>query len=140
NFYSIWAQVYDPSTGTFGDTGYMNLSRGEAQTATLLPDGKVLIAGVAYGHNSELYDIGAGTFSPTGDMATSRGSHTATLLPNGTVLMSGGWGSRGSIASAEIYHPAVLISTPALLSLSGDGKGQGAIQHAATYQVVSPAN
>jgi uncharacterized protein (TIGR03437 family) len=67
--------------------------------------------------------------------------HAATLLPDGTVLISGGWVCCGiTIGSAELYHPAVLVPSAALLSLSGDGKGQGAIQHAATYQLVSSDN
>jgi uncharacterized protein (TIGR03437 family) len=46
----------------------------------------------------------------------------------------------GSTASAELYTPPVLVPAPSLLSLSGDGKGQGAIQHAGTYQLVSPGS
>jgi uncharacterized protein (TIGR03437 family) len=67
--------------------------------------------------------------------------HTATLLPDGTVLMSGGWVCCGySIATAELYRPAALVAAPVLLSLSQDGRGPGAILHAATYLVVSPIN
>jgi len=46
----------------------------------------------------------------------------ATLLPDGTVLMSGGWFCCGyTVATAEIYHPGVLVPSPMLLSLSGTG-------------------
>jgi hypothetical protein len=145
NGYSADAEVYDPSTGTFAATEHMTAYRGDSYTATLLPDGSVLIAGDSVPHNSEFYDPGTGTFSPTGDMATGRQSHTATLLPDGSVLISGGWSVFHGIGSpelsdAEIYHPAALAPAAALLSLSGDGKGPGAIQHANTYQVVSIAD
>jgi uncharacterized protein (TIGR03437 family) len=74
-------------------------------------------------------------------MTTRRWLHTATLLPDGTVLIVGGRGSdNGILASAELYTPPLLVPAPVLFSLSGDGRGQGAIQHASTYQVASPSN
>ena len=66
----------------------------------------------------------------------SRQGHTATLLPDGTVLLSGGYNSYALIASAEIYHPAVLVPSPVLFVLAGGA--QGAILHGTTQQVVSP--
>ena len=63
---------------------------------------------------------------------------TATLLPDGTVLMTGGQDRPGDLATAEIYYPAVLIPSPVLLSVSVDG--HGAILHASTQQLVSPDN
>ena len=79
-------------------------------TATLLPSGKVLVAGGLSGAGSplasaELYDPAAGTWSAIGPMATGRTFHTATLLPSGKVLVAGGSGN-GVLASAELYDPA----------------------------------
>jgi hypothetical protein len=141
------AELYDSATGTFIATGNMTTSR-LASTSTLLPDGTVLIAGryddraPNYGGSAELYDSGPGTFSNANGLMTQREEgHKATLLPDGTVLMSGGRVCCGlSITTAEIYYPALLVRSPVLFSLSGDGLGQGAILHADTHQVVSSSN
>src|SRR5215469_1445456 len=55
-------------------------------TATLLSNGKLLVAGGAFISTAELFDPGTGTWKPTGSMTTNRGLHTATLLSNGKVL------------------------------------------------------
>jgi hypothetical protein len=84
----------------------MNLPR-TGHTATLVPNGKVLIAGGAQDYtlldsdSAEIYDPATGSFLATGFMAERRCSHTATLLPNGTVLLVDG----GSVV-AEIYDPS----------------------------------
>src|SRR6184192_2743384 len=84
-------------------------------TATLLPDGRVLVAGgedrLYALASAELYDPATGTWSDTGSLNTARDSHTATLLPNGMVLVVGG-GPGSANASAELYDPASGIWTP----------------------------
>ena len=55
--------------------------------------------------SAELYNPANGTWTPTGSLNTARTNHTATLLPNGRVLVAGGLGS-GALASAELYDPA----------------------------------
>src|ERR1700682_2455786 len=86
-------------------------------TATLLPSGKVLVAGGCCAPSvfasAELYDPVTGTWSPTASMATARYLHTATLLPSGKVLVAGGVGSSGSLASAELYDPVTGTWSPA---------------------------
>lgn len=76
-------------------TGSMNQAR-MGHTATLLPDGKVLVAGGNDNSNSalasaELYDPSSGTWTATGSMNQARGGHTATLLSNGKVLVALQW-------------------------------------------------
>ena len=85
-----------------------------SHTATLLPNGKVLVAGGYDGNNggiyfasAELYDPASGTWTATGSLATARSVYTATLLPNGKVLVAGGLGDGDvALASAELYDPA----------------------------------
>jgi uncharacterized repeat protein (TIGR01451 family) len=101
------AEIFDPATDTFHATGSMLTARDRA-TATLLPNGKVLIAGgehAAYSatNAAELYDPATGTFSATGSLAVARYSATATLLREGKVLVAGGVTGGGSV---EIYDPA----------------------------------
>jgi WD40 repeat protein len=79
-------------------------------TATMLPDGKVLVAGGFDGSltlaSSELFDPITGTWDTVGNLNASRYSHTTTLLPNGTVLAAGGEFNSNFLYSTEIYHPS----------------------------------
>jgi len=80
-------------------------------TATLLPDGRVLIAGGMrrnqdFYKSAELYDPATGKFQPTGEMSIGRVGQIAVLLPTGTVLIAGGWVGNGGTDSAELYDPA----------------------------------
>ena len=83
-----------------------------AATATVLPNGQVLIAGGVASENSytasaELYDPNTGAFTRTGSLASGRAYHTATLLKDGRVLIAGGIGVDGQpVGSAEIDHPS----------------------------------
>jgi hypothetical protein len=91
-------------------------------TATLLPDGKVLVTGGSDGGDigrnndlatSEVYDPASRNWTPTGSLTNRRHLHTATLLPNGKVLVVGGTTDFiNDLTSAELYDPATGIWTP----------------------------
>jgi hypothetical protein len=123
------AAVYDPRAGTFSATGSMSSPR-FGQSATLLSDGRVLIVGgtskedeLSFLASAEVYDPATGRFSPTGSLATGRSYHTATLLQNGRVLVTGGQVLRAVLkggyaavevtAAAELYDPKAGAFSPA---------------------------
>ena len=94
--------------GSWTATGSLTTAR-FSHTETLLPNGKVLVAGGTDSNffsfaSAELYDPATGLWTATGSMATARLVHTATLLPNGQVLVAAGIATYSDyLASAELY-------------------------------------
>jgi hypothetical protein len=122
------AELYDPVTATWTATASMRHTRG-GDTATLLRDGRVLVVGGDSSTDTddqtasaELYDPVSGTWTSTADMGTTRANHTATLLPDGTVLVAGGANSGGLLDSAELYDPSsgAWTATPIMVHARGD--------------------
>lgn len=99
-----WNAVSDMATPRNGHTG------------TLLSDGRILVAGgfsdgsqlsvVSVETSAEIFDPSTRAWTLAGPMLQPRGNHTATLLPDGRVLVVGGHAGASVLGSAEIYDPA----------------------------------
>jgi hypothetical protein len=116
----LYLQNTAPVSGASMNSGTLATSR-FGQTATLLTDGRVLVAGGRHCENgicfpvasAEIYSPTAGTWNSAGNMTVPRVGHTATLLPDGMVLVAGGENSAGTaLASADLYDPAANTWTP----------------------------
>ena len=123
------AELYDPATGTFRPTGDVATGHGGTTalftpqaTATLLPDGRVLIVGAS---KSELYDPAHETFTATGNLIVPQFGFTATLLNNGKVLISGG--STGDYCCENAVNPELYDPATGTFSLTGAYADAGSI-------------
>ncbi|CAF0843424.1 unnamed protein product [Adineta ricciae] len=99
-------------------TGIMNVARAY-HTASMLANGTILVAGGwsgglvfgSYNKIAELFDPSTGTWTSTGNMKVARGYHTASMLSNGTILVTGGWNGIYSLDITELYDPSTGIWT-----------------------------
>jgi len=118
---ALSAEIFDPSTGLWTQTGTPISARYRA-TVNVLDSGRVLVVG-GVGNSgvlssTEVYDQISGIWTASDSLSSARFNHTATLLPSGRVLAIGGGAYNGisPLSSAEIYNPLTglwkLISTP----------------------------
>ena len=158
-------EVYDPVTNTWSVKSPLNQAR-FAHTATLLANGQVLVVGgtskiggsISNLGVAELYDPGSDVWLSQKTTVTARANHTATLLPNGNVLVAGGsdntgaplaiaelydatagsWTNAGNLTSARFSHTATLLPNGKVLFVGGNGVAYPAVSAVANAELYNP--
>lgn len=129
------SQLYDPATGKWSLTGYMNYPRQHINadnSLVKLPNGKIMVLGGVRIDNGcdahspvpppELYDPETGTWSPGPPMAVNRIYPTISVMPDSKVLVCGGNDNGTYINTCEVYDPATnAFTTAGVLSNAKDG-------------------
>lgn len=113
------AELYDPATDQYVATADAADQRMRPTTVGLA-DGRVMITGGRSGKDGaiiptavEIYDAATGTFAPAGSVATPRYVGIVARLPDGKVLLTGGFNfSDGTLGSSEVYDPVTQTTTP----------------------------
>jgi len=105
------SDLYNPTNGTWQETGFMNFAR-QNHTTTLLTNGLVLAAGgITAGSGGgplatcELYSQGTALWTNCASMKMARYGHTAVVLTNGFVLVTGGISNSVTWATSELFNP-----------------------------------
>ena len=114
---NVSAELFDPATNVFtATTGAMIVSNRGAGAAAKLFNGTVLVTGGQSGDvraEAELYDPATDAFTAVGSMSSKRYQHTATLSPDGTILITGGFDAQSQasytlpLATLERYIPGL---------------------------------
>lgn len=142
---AVPCQKCDPAkspTTWYPDACWVSISGAptrERHTVTLLTDGRVLITGGwttdpqsaqnTFHSTALVYSPTTGQFAAAGQMSAARADHTATLLQDGRVLVTGGRNAAGYLQSTELYDP----QKPAAQAWSaGPGMAQSRWSHSAT--------
>ena len=153
------AELYDPQTGTWSNTGSLDQARNGGNTATLLLDGRVLIAGghsnAAVVRGAEIYDPATGNWTDAGTLSVGR-DPAATRLADGRVLLSGGidwytdsgkiydlselfdpvsgkWTATGPLLTARDQHRTALLDDGRVLAVGGYAMGSVLLASAEVY-------
>jgi hypothetical protein len=115
------AELFDPKTGTFTATGSLAVGRDRctawvmraapgdrASVRVLVAGGSAKEGGTVPARKTEIYHVATGKFTPGPELVRDRMAHTATLLPDGRVLLVGGWsnGDNATTRQAELWDPA----------------------------------
>lgn len=146
------------ATASTSPDGGIMLGTHFGHTASLLPDGRVLVAGGGDDYGAEVYDPDRRTWTATADMVALRHGHSATVLRDGTVLVVGGaetdgpaftsaeiyepvqdtWTATGSMVSPRAHHTANLLADGRVLVAGGKAQGTGGAALAAV-EIYDPA-